>query len=371
MECEQCGARRPPTGLCPNCGAPPAGRSSGANWRARSGKGPAASSGRGGSGANWGGRGGSGANWGGRGGSGAGWGYDEDDGGAGRSTGRYRRPADDYQDIEQGRALVPSMDLSPAEVGMGLPGVPAVPGMAPDEVERLLGIRRPVYIPATGKKRKIRIGSWRVISGVLSLILVCVASCGIASVFGKSYLASMYRGAGVNSTPGTTDYTALTGVKGAVKGPAAKFVINAVTAKRVDASYNPIGPTTSFLVNDPVYVVVQVRNATAGSHNLCVRWYLNGQYLPLQSSAQLCVTINQPSVNAYFSLVYPQPAVGSARIYWDRPANDTNDSTTDPALAQIITFGVYLPNQPTVGPGTPTLTPGKTPSPGKTGTPGK
>lgn len=249
---------------------------------------------------------------------------------------------------------------------MGTPGVPAVPGMAPEEVERLLGIRRPVYIPATGKKRQIRIGSWRVISGVLSVILMCVASCGVASVFGKKYLATLYQGSGVNSTAQPVDYSPLASVKGAVPGAAAKFVIGAVTAQGVDASYNPVRPNSSFLVKDPVYVVVQVRNATSGTHNLCVRWYLNGAYLPLPSAAQLCVTIDKPNVNVYFSLVYPQPGVGSARLYWDRPANDTSDSTTDPALAQTISFGVYLPNQPTVTPVTPTATPNKTPSATKT-----
>ncbi len=370
MECEQCGARRPLMGPCPNCGAPPPGRTSGANWRTRSDKGPAAR-GRGASGANWGERGGSDAGWGGRGTSGANWGYEENDAGAARSTGRYRRPPDDYQEVDLERALVPSVDLSPAEIGMGTPGVPAVPGMAPEEVERLLGIRRPVYIPATGKKRKIHLGSWRVISGVLSLILVCVASCGVASVFGKNYLSSLYHGSGVNNAPTAIDYSVLNSAK-ATPGPAAKYVVSAVTAQRVDASFNPMNVTNKFLVDQTVYVVVQVRNAASGTHDMCIRWYLNGRYLPLQSSARVCVTIDaahNPNQNAYFSLSYPQPAVGSARIYWDRPANDTDESTTDPTLGQIVTFGVYEPNQPTPVPATPTA--GKTAVPSKTITPGK
>ena len=65
-------------------------------------------------------------------------------------------------------------------------GVPALPGMPQtDEEERAFGIRRPVYIPATGE-RKRKLGTWRVTSGVLSVMLVCIASCALAGLLGRS-----------------------------------------------------------------------------------------------------------------------------------------------------------------------------------------
>lgn len=377
MQCEECGARRPLVGPCPNCGAPPPGRGGGRDWGGgRAGQG-AAGRGRGTSGANWGGQGGSGQGWGGQQGGG-GWDGDYDDPGMGRQTGRYRRPPNDYGDVDMERALVPSMNLSPAEMGAGMPampGVPGVPGMPAEEVERLLGIRRPVYIPATGNKRKFRVGSWRVISGVLSIIFVCVASCAGASILGKNYFANLTKVQSLpgqaappidySSVPGTPVATMATTSKGAT-GP--KYISSVTTSRRKDASYNPVDITSHFLTGDQVNVIVNVRNAPSGQHSVCINWYKDGQYLQLPSSSQTCVNTSDPNQNVAFSLPYPQPGVGMARIYWDRPANDTNTGPNDPALAATIVFGVYEPATPTTVP-KPTATPNKTPS--ATKTPGK
>jgi hypothetical protein len=368
MECEQCGARRPLLGPCPNCGAPPAGRSSGADWRNRSGKGPAAPSrGRGNSNAGWG---GSGQNWGGRGNSGAGWGYEEP--GGGRSTGRYRRPPDDYQEVDLERALVPSMDLSPAEMGQIGGGLPAVPGMPSEDVERLLGIRRPVYIPATGKKRRMRIGGVRVVGGVLSILLVCVASCGLASVFGKKYVDGLSQVTHLTATPPSFHYELVPATPVATPGKPStagvKFIASVTTSKRIDSSYQAVDVTSHFLVGDTVYVVVQVRGMPQGKHTLCANWYLNGEYLPLPSSSQTCATLSNvqnggqdsgPDHSVAFNLPYPQAGVGMARIYWDRPANDTDTSADDPTLVSTIVFGIFMPATPTAVPSTPS--PSKTP----------
>lgn len=359
-------------------------------WKdqSRSGEGPAVGGGRGGSGANWGagasgsGRRGSGANWGsgGAGRSGSRWdegeGYDEyDDRPAGRSNPRNASPrgrTPDYEEVDLERALVPAyndmLPMDPAMGGMG-GGLPAVPGLpATDEEERMLGIRRPVYIPANGEKRKRKLGTWRVLSGVLSVMLVCIASCALAGVFGQSQIRGFWGGPigkTTNSISATITGVPVTPV--ATHGPQSKYITEIVTAGGRSKDGTPTQIKTHFLVNDWVYVEAVVKGLPKGSHVISIAWYLNGVYLDLSASAQTSTTIDGDK-RVLFGLQFPSPGLGAARIYIDRPAGDKSDDLTNPALADIIYFAVEMPTPPpTVGNGT--TTPGsKTPAPSPSAT---
>jgi hypothetical protein len=378
MECQQCGARRPPSGPCPNCGAYPAGRSSLRGWSDRTAS-PSSQGGRGGPGTSWG-RGGSGSNWGGRGGSGAGWGGHDQ--GAG---GRTRGPADDYGDdyeVDLGRALVPSTGMVPDLAG----GAPVVPGMPTEEEERLLGIRHPVYIPATGKRRRSRLGSWRILSGVVSVIVVCLGACAVTSLLGKGLFGQYI--AGLTGRPYTSspiDYSQVPGTPVATPGksPAAKYVISVTTAKQVDVGANPVNISSKFVVNERVYVVANIQNVPQGQkHLICVGWYLNGQYLQFPPNSQVCATLDGTSTNYHVKLELdaPQPGVYMARLYWDPPANVTANYTDfsstvgqlTSTLVASIRFGIYEPAAltPTAAPARPSPSPtksGATPSPSARG----
>jgi hypothetical protein len=332
MECLNCGAPRPPTGRCPNCGALPP-RSSRGDWRQQSGRGSAA--GRGNSGANWGGRGG--------------WDQQEDD----------------YEEVELGRALVPSRAVMPPDFNVGAVGMPAVPT---EDEERLLGIRRPVYIPASDGRRRLRVGSWRVVSGILGIIVVCIAACGAASVFGRHYLEAANNKIKNYSGTRASNYSLVPATPVATpSGPNAHFITDLTTASRIytdPSTHQDIARdvTTHFLVNDTVYAVGQVRSAPSGQHEVCAGWYIDGTFLPQLRRDHVCTTIDgtaSPSYSLKFQLPYPQPGVGMLRIYWDRTAanwNVADPQGKDPALAQTILFGVYLPATPTSPPGSPTPT---------------
>lgn len=380
MECDRCGAPRPPRGPCPECGAPPPGpggsHSSMRGWRdtARTGQGPAA--GRG-SGANWGPgasgsrQRGSGADWRANGGwdEGGGYGYEDDPAPARSSNRNRRRPQPDYEEVDLERALVPTrgdmMPMDPAAMGAGVPALPGLPGT--DEEERALGIRRPVYIPATGEKRKRKLGTWRVTSGVLSVMLVCIASCGLAGIVGHDRIASLLAGPkGALFTPVVYNTANVPATPVATPGPASKYVKNVVTATSVDGSFFAIGPTSHFTAgNNNVYVVASVRNAPSGQHTVSIRWFLQGVALDHLPGSQ-SQSINKDS-QVYFALSFPSPGVGMAKLYWDMPADDPGTDPNDPALAATIYFFVQPSNVTPSASGTPgTVTPTNAPKPTNT-----
>lgn len=340
MECDQCGARRPRTGPCPTCGAPPPGTySSLRQWRNPPARTDGASPRRG-SGARW------GAGSSGRFPRDAGddWAADDEAWDENPAPRGRRQGAANYEDVDLERALVPAHN----EVGVaGAGGPPALPGMPlTDEEERALGIRRPVYIPATGEGHHTKPSTWRVVSGLLSIVLVMVAACGLAGIVGRPALERLLPSPLKTSlTPPAYNFSTVPATPVATPGPAHTYVQSVVTAHGVDSNYNPLNVATHFTENSTVYVVLTVRGIPKGQqHMLSVRWYLQGLDLNVQaiSGAQTTWTLTSDS-NAYFGLNYPAAGIGMARIYWDRPASDTSESPTDPHLAQTIIFAIEPP----------------------------
>lgn len=287
--------------------------------------------------------------------------------GAGRSDARNRRRGGDYQEVELGRALVPTRnEIMPVDVGAGMPAIPGLP--TTDEEERALGIRRPAYIPATSQKRKRRVSGFRVFSGVLSLLLVCIASCAGTAFLGKDRVAGLFSGPLKRQlTPAVISYQGVPTAPAATQGPAAKNVAGVVTARGVDNNYAPVDPTSHFFVGATVYVVLQIRQVPKGTqHTISVRWFLNNQDIQLPPNALVKKQVIQDS-NAYFGLTYPQPGVGIAKVYWDKPDSDSGDGADNQYLAATIYFAVQPP-VPTPTPsaqGTVTTTPGASPSPSR------
>jgi hypothetical protein len=379
MLCDQCGSERPRSGLCPECGAPPPGTySSMRDWKGRGG---ASDSGRGsrggaaGSSSSWRadtsgrrGRSGSGGRWG---GSGDNWQEDDyDEPPASRSNRRNRRPAGGYDEVDLDRALVPARNemMAPMEGSAGLPALPGFPQT--DEEERMLGIRRPAFIPATSEKRKKRLSSWRVISGVLSVMLACIASCAAAGILGRDRIEALWgKPVKIVTTQPAVDLSGIPVTPVATTGAAAKTakLSQVVTALHRQGNCNPVDPSSYFHVNDSVWVFITLTQPAKG-HTISVRWFANGTDVNPPTVKNTTLTLGDNNAGACFSLGYPSPGKGMVKVYWDRPASDTGDDPNDPQLMATISFAV-LP----LGYGTPTPGPAGTnaPTAAPTGTPKK
>lgn len=375
MECDNCGAPRLRTGPCPECGAPPPRFSTrgggGSGVRGRSQPGSGSSGSRRGSGADWGGGSGGGlmsrGPGGRRPGSGDSW-DDENYNYAPASNSRpgYRSNSGEYGGVDPSRALAPQYgEPMPPSAEGGLMG--ALPGFPQtDEEERAIGMRRPAYIPATGPKRKRRLSSGRVISGMLSILLVTVGVCAGLGFLGQRQLSRVLIGPlHIVAASPTVDVSQIPSKPVSTPGPSAKIVTSAVTAHGIDNNYNAVDISSYFQVNSTVYVVANIVGASQKTTNTlsCV-WYLDGINYKLKSGTESPLPPSKTSnFHGYCALPYYQTGVGMVRIYWNRPASDTSDSPTDPYLAQTIKFGIFAKIP---GTATPATKP-KTPAPTKTG----
>jgi hypothetical protein len=174
-----------------------------------------------------------------------------------------------------------------------------------------------------------------------------VASAAIIVVVGllAALFATFARGRGeVGLTSAIHDSTQTPTWPASTPGPAAKYIVNVVTARSVDSNFAPIDITSHFPVNSQVHRVIQVRNLTAGEkHTVSVRWFLNGIDTQVKSGPGRTSVDVKDNSNVHVALLYPTTGVGMAKIYWDRPANDNSDSTSDPSLARTIYFAVEQP----------------------------
>ncbi|MFI5276099.1 MAG: hypothetical protein ACHQ1E_02420 [Ktedonobacterales bacterium] len=291
---------------------------------------------------------------------------DYGDGAPGQPSGHYT--SDEYGGVDPSRALAQYNEVMPpsAEGGLmtGLPGFPQT-----DEEERAIGMRRPAYIPATEPKRKKKLSSGRVMSGVLSILLVTVGVCGGLGFLGQQRLADMLKGPlGIRLASPTVDLSQVPVTPVSTPGPSAKVITSAVTAQGIDNKYNPVDVTSYFKVNSTVYVVVNIVGASqTGSNILTCRWFLDGIDYNLKSGTSVAVQSSKTNnFHGYCGLPYYQTGVGMVKIYWNKPNSDSGDASNDKYLAQTIKFAIVAntPGTTTPGSGTPKSgTP--TPSPTK------
>ncbi len=179
-----------------------------------------------------------------------------------------------------------------------------------------------------------------IVGGVL--LLLCIGACALFYVIGKNAnTASTSTPTTTTGTATTTDTTpapttgstpasSTTGPSGQTIVPAAAAIItDAQSTSSIDSKYKPTNPTTTFKVNQTVYITFNLHLTQKGYAE--VKWYVDGSFgksriLPLQSLDY---------VDAYFSETYLTPANGTAELYWC-----TKSDCSDAELAAVVNFTV-------------------------------
>lgn len=132
------------------------------------------------------------------------------------------------------------------------------------------------------------------------------------------------------------------GAQQATPGPQAQFVPQVTTASGVEQSGAPLHPASRFPLGAPVYVICSVQGVAQGQpHRLTVRWFLD-RVLAQVSGAHVSTLVTRNGLVS-FSLLYPHPGAGMAKLYWDEPVGDNNDAPDDHYLAQAVAFTLQFP----------------------------
>lgn len=180
-----------------------------------------------------------------------------------------------------------------------------------------------------------------IVGGVV--LLLCIGACAL--IYAASKNAPTTNTGTPTTTTGTTTTTTgttpapttgstpasnTTGPSGQTIVPAAAAIItDAQSTSSIDSNYKPTNPTTTFKVNQTVYITFNLHLTEKGYAE--VKWYVDGTFgksriLPLQSLDY---------VDAYFSETYLKPANGTAELYWC-----TQSDCSDAQLAAVVNFTI-------------------------------
>lgn len=177
----------------------------------------------------------------------------------------------------------------------------------------------PIYVPPMYTKPRAIIPRYRVISGLISFIVVigllCAGGIYYAKATGKlSFLHQIITPQYQNIKPSPTVLLPTPTVN-TIRGPASNIINSVATASTIDPNSGyPKNATNTFTVNQKIYLTYSVHSNTAGY--VTVKWFTGGNiYFVLNRD------ISQPQakngVNGNADEVFATPVEGMVEIYWN------------------------------------------------------
>jgi hypothetical protein len=177
----------------------------------------------------------------------------------------------------------------------------------------------PIYVPPMYTKPRAIIPRYRVISGLISFIVVigllCAGGIYYAKATGKlSFLHQIITPLHQNINPSPTVLLPTPTVN-TIRGPASNIINSVATASTIDPNSGyPKNATNTFTVNQKIYLTYSVHSNIAGY--VTVKWFTDGNIYFILKRA-----ISQPQakngVNGNADEVFATPVEGMVEIYWN------------------------------------------------------
>ncbi len=181
--------------------------------------------------------------------------------------------------------------------------------VSPDEDES-------IHIPPMYTKPRAIIPRYRIISGLLSVLIVFTVLCTgggyLAKVSGRlAFLDQLWGDARPQNLPATASHALPDPSPNPIYGPAKNIINSASTASKIDPQTDiALQPTNVFSPGQVIYLTYSVHPKSVGV--VVLKWYTNGL---------LYKTVTSPPIsdakNGKVTMQFPQPVEGKVELYWN------------------------------------------------------
>ncbi|WP_126626384.1 hypothetical protein [Dictyobacter alpinus] len=181
-----------------------------------------------------------------------------------------------------------------------------------------------VHVPPMFTKPRPIVPKYRVISGLLSVIIVTLLLCTGASYYAKASgtwdrMVSLYTGTSpvksvppddvkIPDPPARTDKDS---------GPAQMIIPSASLAANIDKNYQPIQAQTIFQPGQKFYLTLSVQPPKGQEGKVTAKWFTNGKsYMPITLPGP--IKYNATNIqNSSIQMQFPNKLSGYVEIYWN------------------------------------------------------
>jgi hypothetical protein len=173
-----------------------------------------------------------------------------------------------------------------------------------------------IYVPPMHTKPRAIIPRYRVISGLISVLvifaLLCAGTAYYANATGKlSFLHQLYGDARPNNAKSVSTPMLPLPQSAPQYGPASTIITSAATASSIDkATAQPLIQTVQFKAGDTIFLTYSVHPKKPGT--VTVKWYTNKNFY--EESKPIPIA---DAASGFVPIQFAQAVEGSVELYWN------------------------------------------------------